>query len=584
MAQDSLPPFNDTLRDGVLDVVSKLNVDGVPVGGLLSFVIGLFWPTADHSAETWESIRKYAEAMVDKKIDAARIDTLSKRLDGLKGIAGAYRDTSMGSPQKGEHLTNLLDDLTLFEGDFWDQDSPEQMFPLFSSFGTLWVFATAEQALCFKEVYQKDDVDAEKHMKAFRDGIAKYTAGAQAMFDRLYAWRFSLLDVHMEWTGTWGTDELWTFVDNYDGYDGGPQSGPMTRATADLCAAQRAAQINGGFVEDLQDLLAAAQLWAYADPSVKLPPKKEVVSGTGPIGSREGTEFLDRPAASSRVSHIRVRHGQGGVVNCLEVLYDGQSAGTHGDPGSGDLSELELAADEKVVEVSGRCGLFVDQLYFTTDKGRTVGGGGDGGQAFSTKGHASWEDVSLFAMGGRSDDRRLTGLNPQWRHQTQMPPYVPTYKRTGTPVSSSAAVRLRTQEGAYVSDLVEEYSGKAAADEYFPKIGASPVSLQLRLAGGQPAADLTDHATVQVVTSEATAKDYPVLGKFSSDDVYYYSDTEGTKQEWLLIKMIPSDGPLLTGEKFYLRNLDADWYLAPAGDGYVATRSEPYGWEVELAT
>lgn len=43
--------------------------------------------------------------------------------------------------------------------------------------------------------------------------------------------------------------------------------------------------------------------------------------------------------------------------------------------------------------------------------------------------------------------------------------------------------------------------------------------------------------------------------------------------------MIPSDGPVVSGEKVYLRNVDNDWYLMPDG-GYVATQSQPCQWEL----
>lgn len=421
------------------------------------------------------------------------------------------------------------------------------------------------------------DKDKDKHIQTLRDDITRYTAHAQTAFDSLLAWRFSQLAVDLEWVGTWGTDRSYHFTDGYDGFSVGAASRPE----GELYAVNRVAQINGDFVETLQALLAVAQMWAFTDPAVPKPTKQTVVSGQGPIGSSiAGAVFFDNPAVASHITQIRVRHGQGGVVNCLEMSYDGQSAGTHGAAGDGELSELTLAGDETIVDVQGRCGLFVDQLNFVTNKGRTVGGGGTGGVTFDTKGHPSWKDVSLFAMGGRADDRRVTVLYPLWRHQVEVPPYTPLHKRTSRAAPSNANIQLKGLDGRYFTDLVEEYAGKAAANEYFPKIGTSPITLQLQLPG-QAAGDLTDHAVVHVWTSEPTAKDYPYLGKYSSDDVYYYTlDPSDGKQQWVLEKMIPSDGPVLFGEKAYLRNVDNDWYLVPGDGDHVATRSEPYQWEL----
>lgn len=99
------------------------------------------------------------------------------------------------------------------------------------------------------------------------------------------------------------------------------------------------------------------------------------MTGQGAIGGIAGAVFVDEPPSTSRISHINVRNGQGGVVDCLELFHDGKSAGAHGNPGGGDLSELSLGEDETIVEIWGRCGLFVDQLHFNTNKDRTVGGG-----------------------------------------------------------------------------------------------------------------------------------------------------------------------------------------------------------------
>lgn len=578
MTQDPLPPFNDELREGVLGLVGEINVDGLPVGGVLSYIIGLFWPTGDTSEQTWKAIKKYAEEMVDKKIDAERVEDLTVRLDGLKGVAQTYKDTSFGSAQKGQHLTNLLDDLTLFEGDFWrDKNSPEQMFPLFSTFGTLWIFAKAEQALFYDKVYLEPDKDKDRHMQSLRDDIARYTAHAQTTFDSLLAWRFGQLAVDLQWVGTWGTDRSYHFTDGYDGFS----VGAANRWEGELYAANRTAQINGDFVETLQALLAVAQMWAFTDPAVPKPAKQTVVSGQGPIGSSiAGTVFFDKPTVTSRITQVRVRHGQGGVVNCLEMSYDGQSAGTHGAAGDGELSELPLAEDETIVGLQGRCGLFVDQLTFVTNKGHTVGGGGSGGNPFEAKGHPSWKDVSLFAMGGRADDLRVTVLYPLWRHQADVPPYTPLYKRTGRAATSNANIQLKATDGRYLSSLEESYSGTAGSNEYFPKMGATPVTLQMQLLG-QAAGDLTDHASVHLWTSEPTAKDYPYLGKYKAGDVYYYTlDASDGRQQWVLEKMIPSEGPVLVGEKVYLRNVDNDWYLMPDTTDFVATQSAPYPWEL----
>src|SRR5258707_14287057 len=124
---DGLPPqFNDTLRSGVLTLISKINIEGVPVGGILSYVIGLLWPESDTSENTWLSIKNYAEAMMDHKLDKARTERLTNRLQGLQSIARTYAETSMTSEQKGQLLTSLMTHLLVIEPDFWYARNPEQ--------------------------------------------------------------------------------------------------------------------------------------------------------------------------------------------------------------------------------------------------------------------------------------------------------------------------------------------------------------------------------------------------------------------------------------------------------------------------
>lgn len=110
-------------------------------------------------------------------------------------------------------------------------------------------------------------------------------------------------------------------------------------------------------------------------------------------------------------------------------------------------------------------------------------------------------------------------------------------------------------------------------------MGKNPVALQLRTVDN--ANTLWNQQKVSLQTTERDAGNYNVLDKFRSADVYYYTPGYGNKQLWQVIKVIPSDGPVLIGEPIYFRNVEESSYLAPDG-GYVGSRSEPYAWEVVL--
>jgi hypothetical protein len=597
---DGFPPqFNDTLRSGVLALISKINIEGVPVGGILSQVIGLLWPKpGDEAEDTWLSIKNYVEAMIDQKLNKERLESLTKDLQGVQSIAQEYARTSMVSPQKGHFLSDLISGLLAIEPKFWDARNPEQMFPLFSSFGTLWIFALAEQALVYKQVYHEDDPDEAIHRKELNDAITKYTAGAQQMFDVVYAWRFSLLTLTEKHTreGANSSGSTWTLTDIYKGapfkkeathWDFGLHyHNPGGQAAMEAEMAIRVTQINSTFVESLQNLLAVAQLWKYVDPTVPRPLKIYKIGNEGPWGGGPefGSPYMDTPPApGSRITKIRLRHDR--VVECLEVFYDGQSGGVHGNPNGGNLSELELAADEYVTEVSCRAGDFIDRLEFKTDKNRLVSGGGTGGRiAFTARGHESWQDVSLFAVGGSADSRRMTGLSLQWRHMTELPAYVPTYKRENK-IMSTVNVYLKAQENDYVTNLVEEFAATAGNHQYFPKHGTPAIRLDLvevsRTGAQFSQRPLSNNSLVQIQTTEDKAKDYPVLSKYTSSALYYYKEAPGDhRQMWAVVKMIPSEGPVLFGEKIYLRNVEDGTHLYPADQGYLGGRTEPFAWDV----
>jgi hypothetical protein len=582
---------NNLVRDGVLGLISQFNPEGIPIGGVLAKIIGLFWAESDNSQAVWDSIKKYAEQLVADAIDKERISQLSKELEGLSDVAASYRDTSFGTRQKGQFLSALLSLLRRGAPFFNDERSPEKMFPLLTSFGTLWIAALVEQAYLYEAIYLEPHTDKEQHLKELKENIAKYTRMAQTTYDKLYAWRFSLLQIkEYQWHDVTQSQSQWYFEDKYGkGYKAESGRGgdwghsfhnPGGRQYIEAIASNRVALINGDFVETLQATLAVARLWQYLDPTAPRPVQRTVVTAQGPWGGLGGGAFADRPPGdTARITKIRVRHGS--VVDGVELSYDGQSGGFHGNPRGGAVSELDLAPDEQVVKVEGKAGLFIDALTFTTNKGRTVGGGGGGGEAFASAGHPSWKDVGLFAIGGHNDDRRLTQLTLHWKHRTELLPYIASYKRDGSPILASSNIQLKAKEGAYVSQLVEEYSGTAAANEYFPKMGAAPITLQLRLPN-QPGVQtaLTDRQVVNIATTETAAGKYSYLAKYSSDYPYYYTyDAGNRRQLWEVLKMIPSDGPILAGEKVYLRNVEVCAYLCPR-DGYLGMDWEPVAWEV----
>jgi jacalin-like lectin domain-containing protein/delta endotoxin-like protein len=592
-----LPDFNNLLREGILKLVESIEIEGIPVGGVLGSIIALLWTTdIEHEQKAlWNGLKKYAEELVKEEIDKARIEALNNRLEGFGKVAEAYRNTSMSSVQKGQHLTNLLDALRLFHMDFWDVKNPEKMFPLFTAFGSLWIFALADQAFSYKQIYHADDPNADDHLKEFRANVTKYSNAAQAMYDRLYAWRFGLLGFKATTSKNpvlTGVDFhcVWTFTDKYDNYtkseSGGSQlnddnfRNPTGQALMEREWRDRASVINGSWLKGLQETLAIAQAWRYVEPKSLQPLIHDVVDEEGPWGGDrdKARDFADNPPLRSRITKIRLRHGA--FIDCLEVFYDGQSAGAHGNPSTGTLSELDLAADEHVVEVSGRSSSLIDHIRFKTNKGRTIeGGSSPHGNAFSTSGRRAWRGTSLSAVSGWTDGNRLCGLKLRWKHKSDLPTYSPSYKHSAK-LTPWQPLYLKAADGRSISNAVLEYSGTAAAKEYWPKLGNNPVKLTF-VPDPQTATEIYEGMQVWINTNETEVGEYKYLCKFTANDAYYYQAGNGPVEKWFVIKVIPSDGPVLAGDKIYLRNAKGWGYLTPAGEGYVAgAGTEMHAWEV----
>jgi hypothetical protein len=109
----------------------------------------------------------------------------------------------------------------------------------------------------------------------------------------------------------------------------------------------------------------------------------------GQWGGNEGDPFDDVDVtayiqARTRIAELQLRTG--GRVTHLFTTYqsEGRTWQTSHGGDRGDLGDrLQLLPGQVITRVHGRSGGRVDQVNFDISDGRTVGGGGDGGDAFS---------------------------------------------------------------------------------------------------------------------------------------------------------------------------------------------------------
>jgi hypothetical protein len=584
------PEVHNKLRQGVLAALGK-----VPeIGELLSGLVGLFWSEEENAKAAWDAIEKYAVALVNKSINEQALKELNGRLQGYKNAVRLYSDDDYGSPEKGPLLDALVTSMTVDYAAFTDRANLRKTFANFTVYGTLYLTAMAERAFYYEHVFGKPDKQHALHLKQFQESLKLFTATAQSMFDELYEWRFAQLTISES-----RSDQVtyyqstWALTDNYyqDNKDkrqrretgqGGNGSGfhaPASRAVVERYYATRVEEIRQTYVEDLQGLFAVAELWKYLDPSLPRPQSTVIVSQHGmfggDMGRLSGNGFsANLSSPNSRITRVRIHHDS--VVEGLEIFYDGVSGGKHGAWNSNKtVADLTLDADETIVEVSGRAGDFIDYVKFVTSKGRSVEGGGGTGRGFSSKGHETWKGVSLFGVGGSADSRRMLTLDLLWRHTVETEPYIPSYKRTGVPVTLGATFTVQDAEGHTFSAVTEEYSGADAAWEYYAHPGGPPVKHNFG-AVSDKAQQVHGNNRVHIATTEGKVNNYTYLAKYRNQ-CYYYKPNGDESQMWEVVKMIPSDGPVLFGEKIYLRNVWEVNYIRPDGD-YLGCDSLPHAW------
>lgn len=142
--------------------------------------------------------------------------------------------------------------------------------------------------------------------------------------------------------------------------------------------------------------------------------------------STGGTSYQDSVPDDARVSELWISAGtfiEG--VQIWHLYSDGMlyTAGPHGSWG-GQLYRIVFAADEYIVGLNGKSGLYMDSLSVVTNK-RTLGpyGGSGGDTTFSIVAPAGLEIVGLFGRSGGLLD--YTGALARQRWSTPLPTPVP---------------------------------------------------------------------------------------------------------------------------------------------------------------
>ena len=182
-----------------------------------------------------------------------------------------------------------------------------------------------------------------------------------------------------------------------------------------------------------------------------------------PFGGNGGSEFSMQCPTSIGLS-------TGSEVDQIRI-----NEVAHGGKGGNDKGSIVLRSDEYISSLTIRSGKRIDHVKFTTNKGNTIEGGGNGGSEHSI------DDIRVLAIGGRSGTR-VDKLNIMYiQHYSPSSvvstdvgfiiSYTPPFT-TFTQYEDSKYQTMDSYEKTTTTMLKQDYSASIEG-EYYAKVSAS---------------------------------------------------------------------------------------------------------------
>lgn len=454
-----MPPglkYTDVVVEGSYrtpdELMRTLIVNGLSVmpyvGGFVSGVVGFFWKSAGPQ-QMWDQMREYVAAYVGDILNRARVKELGI---AVRGIEDAVRELERyrAGDEKGQRLTSINVLLTAAERFFFEHPNPEEILSELVQLGTLRL-ALLRDAYLFGEVYYPRDgnLNRETHGRILLEKIEQYLAVVESSRDKGLTRRLNMItnEAGQRWAeGTQGSVRqfVYTVKDRYAGWSlesasWGSDSTTHDRSAREAEAAsqnyfeQRKAQVEAEFSARLDQILSPSKVWTYFVPGSGGPKLKVVRYKSGPFGKTGGTafsdplggpQFMDDPSSApaegmfpsidpdprrrivrpngNTFESVTVYADRNGVRGIGMVRKGGSNLGVHGMR-SGTAHQLTLGEGESIVGAYGWFGRSLNSLNFETDRGRTFGGGSNGGnewRADPPDGSGAWLDGFSGTMEG----------------------------------------------------------------------------------------------------------------------------------------------------------------------------------------
>ncbi|HVI45865.1 MAG TPA: RICIN domain-containing protein [Chitinophaga sp.] len=402
----------ETLRTVLLALISK-----IPDVGGISAVIGFFWTSNNTLANLWDQLKSYIDIRILELLEQKQIEELRDDLTGVLSNAKTFDGLSNGTAEKG---AKLISTLTYAEGrrpHFLNKKA--SVLPYLVGFGTVTIALHHKLVTDYEEVfgYKPTEDNAKQHLKDLLDCIEKLTKEVTKHRATLLKSRMALIRDPEESTDLY--NPACTAKDAFDNWSMTfyPSVEPEKGAympTAQNAVLQRRNQIREQYGSELDELMDQTKTWKYFNPGVteKYVPQKirRAVGEFGGISNTVPFSGLD----SVRITNITLWYDDKDTLTGLTLGYESKPDVKAGKTSS-KFIKLELARDEYISSVYGYMYKHIQGIWFTTQKGRTIGAGKRKRTPFSAD-LADGLNARLINISGSHNKQLLEKLTFHWEY------------------------------------------------------------------------------------------------------------------------------------------------------------------------
>lgn len=421
----SYKQVDEIVRTGVIGLIG-----GIPkAGGVLSFIVGHFWTEHDKLADLWNQMKIYVDNRISEVLEKVQLDALRAALAGQMAKVARVNDMKA---RRGEAIEHLITDIIGIEPFFFKQRT--DVVPYLLGLGSISVSLHHLLVNNYEELFGHPPTSEEvvHNIEQLRLTVKKY-------YDEVERQRKVLMERRMSYIYDWDYLNAFNFKmdspagihptntarvrDLYDSWiflwnsedDPGPNR-DRYRIMADNATAQRREQIKVQYAAELDAYLRPAKYWRYYLPDAPSFKTTRIRKNTGAYGGIERTHQFTYEEGKNLIgvdvyTDVYLKDLVG-----LVVFYNDGSSQQMGLK-SGYRQQLRLAADEYITSVYGYMNYNVDGIWFSTQKGRTVGVGKTRNLIFFSADLPDVFNPGLIGLSGAHNGYQIEQLTFHWEYE-----------------------------------------------------------------------------------------------------------------------------------------------------------------------